>query len=1032
MSQARSGDLPAIRLEVENEWAWCGERRLELTPRVFAVLRHLVEHADRLVTKDDLLAAVWRGVAVSDAALSTCIRDLRRALRDSSEAPRYIRTVHRRGFRFVGPIAGRLGPPPPVRTGSDGEGPSTAAWATARLVGREAELAHLRDRWARAMDQQRQVVFVTGEPGIGKTALVEAFLAEIGDGPRPRIGRGQCVEQYGAGEAYLPVLEALGRLGHDAGGERLVEILRRYAPSWLVQLPALLTDPELHAVQARAQGASRERMLRELAEAVDAVTGDAPLVLVLEDLHWSDSATVDLLGMLARRREPARVLVLGTYRPADVASRAHPLRSMKQELRLHGHCEELPLEFLSVAAVGEYLARRFPRHRFPPELAGVLHRNTDGNPLFVVNTVDYLIARGQFREFDGQWELSVPVDEIALGTPETLAQMVQKHFERLTPDEQALLAVASVAGAEFSAAVAPAGGIATGEGERLWGGLARRGQLVRPTGLVEWPDGTVAGRYAFIHALYRNVLYARVSLGLRVGLHLRIGDLLEHAYGRRAGEIAGELAMHFEHGRDFERATQYRRQAAEHALRRYAYREATIHATRGLELLEALPDTQGRRQQELTLHVIAGSALTALKGHTAPEVEQAYARARELSERVDDTPRLFPVMPGLGWFYLVRGPWDAARAVGTRLSTMAEATRDPAILLAAHNALGLVSFYRGEFEAALDHSERGIPLYDPTAHSPTRSPALPGNIDPGVSSRMHAAWTLWVLGYPERAAARMREALALAQSIAHPFSLAHTHRFGAAFHLSRRERAAVQDQADTAVALSTEHGFGAVLKAARYHQGWVLEEQGRGEEGLAPMREWVAICRDTRTAILIPTYLAWLAEVYGELGRPAEGLALVRDALAAETDSGYRFWTAELHRVKGTLTLQAGPAGVAGTSGPRPGKSARPTPQVTAHGTPAEEQAEACFLEALELARRQRAKLFELRAATSLGRLWARQGRGGEARALLSDVYGWFVEGFDTPDLTEAKALLEELKRGGVGKVKAGSRGPSRGHPRAR
>ena len=198
MSQARSGDLPAVRIEVENEWAWCGERRLELTPRVFAVLRHLVEHADRLVTKDDLLAAVWRVVAVSDAALSTCIRDLRRALRDSSEAPRYIRTVHRRGFRFVGPIAGRLGPPPPVRTGSDGERRSTAAWATSGLVGREAELAHLRDRWARAMDQQRQVVFVTGEPGIGKTALVEAFLAEIGDGPGPRIGRGQCVEQYGA------------------------------------------------------------------------------------------------------------------------------------------------------------------------------------------------------------------------------------------------------------------------------------------------------------------------------------------------------------------------------------------------------------------------------------------------------------------------------------------------------------------------------------------------------------------------------------------------------------------------------------------------------------------------------------------------------------------------------------------------------------------------------------------------------------------------------------------------------------------
>ena len=239
------------------------------------------------------------------------------------------------------------------------------------------------------------------------------------------------MEQYGAGEGYLPVLEAPGRWATTPEGA-VVEILRRYAPTWLVQLPALLTDPDLDAVQRRAQGATRERMLRELVEAVDVLSRNAPLVLVLEDLHWSDSATVDLLGMLARRREPARVLVLGTYRPADVANRAHPLRAMKQELQLHGHCEELPLEFLSVAAVGEYLAGRFPRHRFPPELAGVLHRNTDGNPLFVVNTVDYLIARGSSGARRAV-RLSVPVDEIAHGIPETLAQLVRSRSSNWRP-----------------------------------------------------------------------------------------------------------------------------------------------------------------------------------------------------------------------------------------------------------------------------------------------------------------------------------------------------------------------------------------------------------------------------------------------------------------------------------------------------------------------------------------------------------------------------------------------------------------------
>src|SRR5439155_869821 len=286
-----------------------------------------------------------------------------------------------------------------------------------------------------------------------------------------------------------------------------------------------------------------------------------PLVLLLEDLHWSDSATIDLLGMLARRREPARLLVLGTYRPADVAGAAHPLKPVKQELQVHGHCEEMPLEFLSLSAVDQYLLQRFPGHRFPPELARVLHRTTDGNPLFLVNTIDYLVGQGQLREGDGLW---------------------------------------------------------------------------------------VAGRYAFIQTLYQQVLYAHVSIGDRPGLHLRTGQRLERGYAERAGEIAGELAMHFAHGRDFERAARYRRQAGEHALRQYAYREAADHATRALDLLKAWPESPERTQQELALQVMLGAALTATHGYGALEVARAYARARELCEHVGDTVRLLPVLLGLG------------------------------------------------------------------------------------------------------------------------------------------------------------------------------------------------------------------------------------------------------------------------------------------------------------------------------------------------------------------------------------------------
>ena len=993
MSRTRPGDPPAVRIEAENEWAWCGARRLPLTPRAFAVLRHLVEHRGRLITKEELLTAVWRDAIVSDAALASGIRDLRKALGDSSHAPRYIQTVHRRGFRFIGPVA----PPTAVVSAAGSPTSFTApSHAPSTLVGREAELASLHARLVTALSGQRQLVFVTGEPGIGKTALVEMFLAEVGEANALRIGRGQCVEQYGAGEAYLPVLEALGRLGRAPGGEQLVQILTQHAPTWLEQLPGLLSDQDVEAVQRRAQGATRGRMLRELVEALDALTLDAPLVLLLEDLHWSDSATIDLLGMLARRREASRLLVLGTYRPADVAAAtAHPLNWVKHELQLHGHCDEIPLRFLSAAAVGQYLSRRFPGHGLPSEVALVLHRNTEGNPLFLVNTIDDLIDQGQLREVDGRWRLSGPAEDIASRAPETLWQLVEKQVERLTADEQAVLMAASVAGAEFSAAVAVAAGIDPQHGELRCEALARRGQFLRRVGIAEWPDGTAAGRYAFIHALYQQVLYGRVSIGERVRLHLQTAERLERGYGERAGEIAGELAVHFEHGRDLERAARYRRQAGEHALRQHAYREAADHAMRALDSLRTLPDSRERTQQELSLQVVLGSALTATQGYAAPEVARTYARAWELCTQVGETPQLLPVMLGVGRFYVVRGEFQTARAVGTHLLTMAEATRDAAMLLAAHNALGIVSLYAGDFEVALDHLERGIELYGSDEHGPTRSTAY-RLVPPGVTCTIHAAWTLWMLGYPDRAAARTREALALARSLDHPFGVSYACHLAAGFHLWRREQQTAQELEDEALAHDTEHGFALLLTTGLIQRGWLLAEGGQSEAGLAQMREGLARHREVGAALLVPAALALVAEVLRKLGRPAEGLSAVTEGLMAAQQSGQHYWEAELHRLAGVLTLQAGP--------------------------PATGDAESYLLQAIEIARRQRAKSLELRAAASLSRLWADKENVKEAHALLSGVYAWFTEGFDTADLSEARSLLEELETRAAG-PRAGRRG---------
>src|SRR5215467_273443 len=356
-----------FRLDRDNACLRQGTQPVALTPKAFDVLHYLVTHPDRLITKDELLNAVWPETAVSEAVVRIAIGEVRRALGDTAQVPRFIATVRRRGYRFVAPVtvadvSARLA----VTPAPQGSLPSAPP---PLLVGREALLQRLREAWAQARQRHRQVVWVTGEAGMGKTTVVEAFRAEVATDPAVWLAAGQCVEHYGTGEVYLLVLEALGQLCRGAGGVRLVPLLRQNAPTWLVQMLWLLTATDRQQLRDELQGVTRERMLREFAAVVDTLTAEIPLVLILEDLHWSDYATLDLLALLARRRTSARLLVLGTYRPVEAIVHHHPLRTVVQDLRRHGYATELPLALLNVEAVAAYLVARFPRQQFPSALA---------------------------------------------------------------------------------------------------------------------------------------------------------------------------------------------------------------------------------------------------------------------------------------------------------------------------------------------------------------------------------------------------------------------------------------------------------------------------------------------------------------------------------------------------------------------------------------------------------------------------------------------------------------------------------------
>ena len=482
-------------------------------------------------------------------------------------------------------------------------------------------------------------------------------------------------------------------------------------------------------------------MLRELAEAVEIAASEVPLVLWLEDLHWSDVSTVDWLAYLARRSEPARLLVLGSYRSGEVLSRRHPLDAVKDELKVHGRCREVAMSLLDEPAIVEYLARRFPSPAPLDEVARTIHRRTGGNPLFVVSVADELVGRAVLVERLGAWEVAESPDLLDGAIPDDVRRMIGLQFDRLPPAERRVLESASAAGAEFSAAAAAAGADMTvAEAESCCAGLARRESFLVPRGSEDWPDGTVAGRYGFRHALYREAVHERVSPGRRVELHRRIGERLEAALGGGTGEIATELAMHFEQGRDFGRAIRYLHRAGEIATQRGAAREAVVHLTRALDLLRAQPDRADLAQQEIALQIALGGPLMAIKGRGAPEVEQAYTRAQELCERVDDAPQLFPALWGLFLFRRSRGEIDAAVDLGQRLLVLAQRTDDDGLLLEAHHALWSTRFAQGDLVAARDHAARGIALYEhgtrlwPTRTVTTTLAPVASRTAPGRSS----------------------------------------------------------------------------------------------------------------------------------------------------------------------------------------------------------------------------------------------------------------------------------------------------------
>jgi DNA-binding winged helix-turn-helix (wHTH) protein/tetratricopeptide (TPR) repeat protein len=583
-----------FRLDEANQCVWRGETRIALMPKPFTVLQYLVDHAGQLVTHDELLAAIWPDTFVQPEVLRRYILEIRKALGDPVQKPRFIVTRPKRGYEFIATV-----------THDDERDPRDAvATESARLVGRETVLNKLRAHLEKALRAQRQIMFVVGEPGIGKTSLVDAFHQALAGTPGVSVARGQSVEGFGGKEPYYPIFEALGQLTRGPSRTFVLDTLRRYAPTWLIQLPALVRADQKDVLKRETVGATRDRMVRELCEALEAVTRTTALIIVLEDLHWVDHSTIDLISAIARRREPAKLLIVGTIRPADLILSDSPLKTLKQDLLLHHLGHELTLEPLLEADVADYLAATFGGGGLPAGLPTMIYRQSDGNPLFMIALLDHLRQQGVIAQTDGQWRMSAPLEDINPGVPETLKQMLELQMRHLSDGERRLLKCASVVGQRFSAwSLAIMLDDAAVDAEEECAALSERQQFLKPV--------TATSEYEFGHSLYREVLYRALTPSLRVTYHRRLAAGLESLTWPVDPELAAELALHFDEGHQYDRAVKYLRLAARNATSRHAHREAIAALEHACELIPRI-DNGTKAELELQLLEELGNAFYAL------------------------------------------------------------------------------------------------------------------------------------------------------------------------------------------------------------------------------------------------------------------------------------------------------------------------------------------------------------------------------------------------------------------------------------
>lgn len=938
-----------------------------LPPKAFGVLCALARQPGRLVRKDELLDAVWGHRHVSESVLKSTVSQLRAALGDDAGRPKFVETASRLGYRFIGLAQTTPELTSQATVASNGfrdEAPSEPE-STTLVIGRRVALDRLKGAWARTCVGQHQLFWIGGDAGVGKTTLIETFIREAGP---VVIAHGQCVEQYGSGEPYLPVLQGLGALVRAHA--ELPSLMRSIAPTWFLQMPWLASEADRATLSRELAGVNPERMVRELRELIERFTVDRPLLLVTEDLHWSDHATLQLMNHFARRQGSVGVLWIGSFRLTQVIAEGHPLQALRHELKLHRLCEEVLLDPFSEAEVGEYLQRRLPDEQVPEAVVRRLHRHTDGLPLFVTNLVESLMAQEQARS-DDPWRDWL---QATLPVPEDLAGTLEKQIQRLPEEARALLEAASVCGMEFQAAtVASVLGVDVGVVTQRCDDLVRQQFWLRHEDVVDLPDGSLDTRYAFRHAIYRHVFYERTGLARRVQWHRRIAQALATARAAGMPLTPAELASHHELGREYAQALKCYAEAAGRALGQFAPLEAIELTARALALLPQCPEGPDRLELELSIVAHRGIACSHLKGLASPDAREAFERAREICTILPMTPQRALQLNGLGWMFHSRGEYDEASKLAESVRALGEQHGSPVLLLCAYTLLGMISATRGNHGPACDWLQKGIALCEKVDG---RTPPGVFLIDPEVTLRSILAVPLMSRGLADQAREQARIAIERARRIGQPMARALSLRCAASLDVRLQAHESAAERIEALREIVESEMLAPPAGPTLWLRGWSEARFGDPAVGLKWILEGHQLHMRQDMHVLCTEAMLYAAEASLARQDLVGACDFLEQGMSWSRRLGEGLVLPDLLLLKARLAL--------------------------AEGDPTE--ARAALLESARVAQGREALGAELNAHIALAEL---PGHTDEDLDVLAATYARITEGFDIHACVRARALLD-------------------------